>query len=182
MNAASTTRPGLAEHLRLKGDAMRLSAAASPRPEDWAETIGAHSVADDLTGVRKLTVRDWKYIGDGGSAFGGWNLGPSSPELLCGVASTCFCHTYLIGAAWLEIPVDKVEVHVESSNNDAWFFGIEQDDPKTPFDFRIRVKITAPNTSEEQRQALTEYAESKCPLLAILRQVTSLHIDTVYIP
>jgi uncharacterized OsmC-like protein len=180
--STSTARPGLAEHLKLKGDAMRESAVASPRSEDWAETVSARSVADDLTGVRKLSIREWRYIGDGGPAFGGWNLGPSSPELLCGVASTCFCHTYLIGAAWLGIPVDRVDVKVESSNNDAWFFGIHQEDPKTPFDFRIRVEIRAPQATEEQKRDLTEYAESKCPLLAILRQVTDLHIDTVYSP
>lgn len=182
MSTSSAVGSGLAEHLLHKGAAMRRTAAATPQPEDWFETIGANCVSDDLTGVRKLTVRDWRYIGDGGPAFGGWNLGPSSPELLCGVASTCFCHTYLIGAAWLGIPVERVEVDVQSSNNDAWFFDIEQDDPKTPFDFRIRVQVTAPNASQEQRERLTQYAESKCPLLAILRQVTSLHIDTVFTP
>ena len=90
---------GLATYLRQKTAAMRAAAQQRPRGQEWREQVEAVCVADDATGVRKLRIRDWQLISDSGAAFGGWALGPSSPELLCGVLSTCLTHTYLIGAA-----------------------------------------------------------------------------------
>jgi len=65
---------------------------ANPSGADWHDTVEATCVADDLTGVRKLRIRDGLIVGDSGPDFGGWGLGPSSPELLCGVIGTCLTH------------------------------------------------------------------------------------------
>ncbi len=125
---------GLRDYLRQKARAMRAAAAAKPDPAQWRETVSATCVADDATGARKLRMGDWRLTGDSGPDFGGWGLGPSSPELFCGVVGACLTHTYLIAAATLDIPIDRVEVTVSASNNDAHFLGIAGDDPDTPFE------------------------------------------------
>ncbi len=157
---------------------MRAAATAKPQAQEWRETVSATCVADDATGTRKLQMRDWRLTGDSGPDFGGWDLGPSSPELFCGVISTCLTHTYLIAAASLDIPVDRVEVTVSSANNDAHFLGIESDDPDTPFDVTARVALEAPDASASQLAKLHTYAAERCPLSKLVRQPNTVTIVT----
>lgn len=158
---------------------MRAAATERSRSADWHETVEAVCVADDVTGVRKLRIRDWQYIGDSGPAFGGWSLGPSSPEILCGVISTCLTHTYLIGAAWLEIPVDRVEVRVSAENNDARFVDVATDDPPVPYNITARISVEANDATEEQRETLHRYARERCPLTALVRGANEVRIEVV---
>jgi uncharacterized OsmC-like protein len=158
----------LSDYLRQKAAAMRTAATARPLPGDWRETVSATCVADDLTGVRKLRIRDWQMVSDSGPAFGGWGLGPSSPELLCGVISTCLTHTYEIGAAMLGIPVERIEVRVTAENNDARFVGIGTEDPPVPFNVEANVSVVAPDASPAEVAALHAYAE-RCPLTNLIR-------------
>ena len=169
---------GLRDYLRQKARAMRAAATAKPRPEQWRETVSATCVADDVTGVRKLRMRDWEIIGDSGPDFGGWGLGPSSPELLCGVISTCLTHTYLIAAASLDIPVDRVEVTVSSTNNDAHFLGIASEDPDVPSDITARVALEAEDATVEQVATLHRYAAERCPLSKLVREPNTVTLVT----
>ena len=169
---------GLRDYLRQKARAMRAAAAAKPDPEQWRETVSATCVADDATGVRKLRMRDWEIVGDSGPDFGGWSLGPSSPELFCGVISTCLTHTYLIAAATLDIPLDRVEVTVSSTNNDAHFLGIAGDDPTVPFDITARVSLEASDASPEQVATLHTYAAERCPLSKLVREPNTVTLVT----
>lgn len=169
---------GLGDYLAQKAAAMRRAAEERPRGEDWHETIEATCVADDATGVRKLRIRDWQFIGDSGPAFGGWGLGPSSPELLLGVISTCLTHTYLIGAATMGITLDRVEVKVTAENNDARFLGIETSDPDLPFHIRAEVRIEAAGLPAAERARLHRYAE-RCPLTKLVRNSNVVTVTTV---
>ncbi len=167
---------GLRQYLEQKGAAMRSAAAARPTGEAWRETVSATVVADDATGVRKLTMRDFRIIGDSGPAFGGWGLGPSSPELLCGVIGTCLTHTYLIGAASMGIPLDRVEVRVTAENNDARFVGVATDDPALPFDLTAHVTVEAAGVTEEALTPLHQYVRERCPLTQLIRTANELRI------
>lgn len=171
-----TEERGLRAYLRQKAQSMRAAAGQRPAGEQWRDQVAAECVADDATGVRKLRIRDWQFIGDSGPAFGGWGLGPSSPELLCGVLSTCLTHTYLIGAAMLDIPVDRVEVRITAANNDAAFLNIAATDPPLPFDLTAHVRLTAPAASPEQRAALHAYAANNCPLTRLIRTANDVRI------
>lgn len=157
---------------------MRAAATAKPNPEQWRETVSATCVADDVTGVRKLRMRDWEIIGDSGPDFGGWSLGPSSPELFCGVISTCLTHTYLIAAASLDVPLDRVEVTVSSTNNDAHFLGITGDDPDVPYDITARVSLEAEDATAEQVATLHAYAAERCPLSKLVREPNTVTLVT----
>ena len=166
---------GLQPYLRQKAESMRRAAVERPSIRDWHEQIEAVCVADDLTGVRKLRIRDWQFVGDSGPAFGGWNLGPSSPELLCGVVSTCLTHTYEIGAAILGIPVDRIEVRVTAENNDARFLSIPTDDPAVPYNIAAHASIHAPEATADQIKVLHDYAR-QCPLTNLIRQPNSVTV------
>lgn len=168
----------LKHYLEQKAAALETAARERPRGEDWLETVEATCVADDATGVRKLRIRDWEYIGDSGPGFGGWNLGPSSPELLCGVISTCLTHTYLIGAATMGIAVEHVQVRVSAQNNDARFVGVETDDPSLPFGIRALVTLDAPEATDAERDSLHAYARERCPLTALIRTANEVVIET----
>jgi uncharacterized OsmC-like protein len=161
---------GLREYLIDKAAAIRGLAVSKPNAADWHETVSATCVADDRTGVRKLRIRDWQFIGDSGPGFGGFSLGPSSPEILCGVISTCLTHTYEIGAAMMGIPVDRIEVRVTAENNDARFGGLETEDPPTPFNLQAAVKLEASAASPERVAELHAYASANCPLTKLIRQ------------
>jgi uncharacterized OsmC-like protein len=169
---------GLRTYLREKAAALRSAALRRPTGPAWREMVEAVCVADDATGVRKLRIRDWQFLSDSGEDFGGWGLGPSSPELLCGVISTCLTHTYLIGAATMDIPVDRVEVRVSAENNDARFVDVETADPGVPFNIVAHVSLDARDASVEQRDTLHRYARERCPLTALVRQANEVRIET----
>jgi uncharacterized OsmC-like protein len=132
--------------------------------------VSATCGADDRTGVRKLRIRDWQLISDSGAGFGGFSLGPSSPEILCGVISTCLTHTYEIGACMMDIPLDRIEVSVTADNNDARFGGLEPDDPPVPFNLTAKVRLDAPDATSEQLTKLHAYASERCPLTNLIRK------------
>ncbi|MGE0600437.1 MAG: OsmC family protein [Dehalococcoidia bacterium] len=161
---------GLREFLIEKAAAIRGLAASKPHGAQWHETVAATCVSDDRTGVRKLRIRDWQFIGDSGPGFGGFSLGPSSPELLCGVISTCLTHTYQIGACMQGVPVDRIEVNVTCENNDARFGGVETDDPPVPFTFEAVVTLDARDATGEQLSALHRWASESCPLTNLIRR------------
>ena len=164
-----TESRGLRHYLRQKRESMLAAKVARPTAADWAEEVHATVIADDASGVRKLRIRDWQFIGDSGPAFGGWSLGPNSPELLCGVIGTCLTHTYEIGAAWLEIPVDRIEVQVSAKNNDAPFVDIQSDDPRLPWDITARITVAAAEATPAQLEILHAYARERCPLSSLIR-------------
>ena len=169
---------GLPDYLKQKGESMRAAAARRPTEADWRESVGATCVADDVTGVRKLSAGKWQLIGDSGPDFGGWGLGPSSPELLCGVISTCLTHTYLIAAAWKGVPLERVEVTVTSENNDAHLLDIPQEDPRVPFNLKAKVTVEAPDATAGQLSELHAYAEQTCPLSNLIRHPNQLTVVT----
>jgi uncharacterized OsmC-like protein len=160
---------GLRDYLSQKRASLLAAKAARPTSGEWTEQVEARVIADDATGVRKLRIRDWQFIGDSGPAFGGWGLGPSSPELLCGVLATCLTHTYEIGAAWLEIPVDRIEIRVSALNNDAAFLDIPSDAPDLPWDITAHIALSAPEATTEQVALLHAYARERCPLTRLIR-------------
>ncbi|MFB7948846.1 OsmC family protein [Kitasatospora phosalacinea] len=167
-NTAAVQRPGLADHLKDKGTAMRDAARRRPSSADWEEEVSAVCVADDATGVRKVRVGEWSFLGDGGPDIGGFNLGPSSPELLCAVVSTCLTHTLLCIAALEDVPLDRAEVRVSARNNDARFFGVPTDAPAVPYDLTATVDLRG-DVPAQTLAALLAAADARCPMLQLVR-------------
>jgi uncharacterized OsmC-like protein len=98
--------------------------------------------------------------------------------LLCGVLSTCLTHTYLIGAATLAVPVDRVQVRVSADNNDAAFLDIATDDPPLPFNITARVELDAEDATADEVAKLHRYAAENCPLTRLIRTANPITIVT----
>jgi uncharacterized OsmC-like protein len=171
-----TQERSLQIYLNNKAKAMAAAARAGGAGNSFRETVSAECSASDLTGVRRVRIRDFQLVSDSGPAFGGFGLGPSSPELLLGVLASCLTHTYLIGAARQGIALDAVRVRFEAENNDAAFLGLETADPPYPFNIRAQVRVESP-ASAEAIAALHAYAASNCPLTRLVREPLSVTIQ-----
>jgi len=169
---------GLRHYLDQKAASMQAAAAAKPAGADWHDTVEATVTAGDATGVRRLRIRDWEILGDSGPAFGGYALGPSSPELLCGVLGTCLTHTYLIGAANMGIPLDHVQVRVTAQNNDAGFLGIPTADPAVPWNITAHIEVLADAVEVSRLATLHRYVSENCPLTNLLRRGCEITLVT----
>jgi uncharacterized OsmC-like protein len=170
--------PGnLRDYLTRKAAAMAATAAALPAGDAARETVRAECHVDPTTGARRVRLRDFEIVSDSGAGFGGSSLGPSSPELLLAVLSTCLAHVYLIGAARQGIPLDDVRVRFEAENNDARFLGLETGDPDLPFNIRGHVELET-DADPAAVSALHDYATRNCPLTKIVREAQSLEIKT----
>ncbi len=166
----------LRSYLKQKRDAMRAAARRRPTSAEWLETVEATCVADDVTGIRRLRIRDWQLVSDSGPDFGGWGLGPSSPELLCGVLGTCLTHVYEIGAASFDIPLDRIEVRVTAKNNDARFVDVETGDPALPWDITAHVHLRADGVPAADLDQLHAFARERCPLTQLIRTPNEITI------
>ena len=170
-----TIRRSLDTYLSDKADAMALAARDLQSGDAARDTIAAECSASDLTGVRRVRIRDFQLISDSGPAFGGFSLGPSSPELLLGVLASCLTHTYLIGAAQQGVSLDGVHVRFEAENNDAGFLGLATADPPYPFNIRALVRVES-RASQNELDALHVYAAKACPLTKLVREPLSVQI------
>ena len=172
-----TNRSGLETYLSNKAEAMAAAARKHESGDAARETIAAECSVSDLTGIRRVRIRDFQIVSDSGPAFGGFGLGPSSPELLLGVLASCLTHTYLIGAAQRGITLDAVHVRFEADNNDAAFLGLDTADPSYPFNIRGVVRLES-RASEGEIEALHAYAAGTCPLTKLVREPLSVDISS----
>ncbi len=168
---------GLPAYLENKAAAMNAAARGLTSGDAARETISAECSASDLTGARRIRIRDFQLVSDSGPAFGGFSLGPSSPELLLGVLASCLTHTYLIGAAQRGIALDEVRVRFEAENNDAGFLGLTTADPAVPFNIRARVSVRS-KADKGVVEGLHAWARASCPLTKIVREPHSVEIET----
>ncbi len=58
--------------------------------------LKARATAEGRSGVRRIRVRDFQVVTDSPPDFAGYDLGPSSPELVLGALGSCLNHSYLI--------------------------------------------------------------------------------------
>jgi uncharacterized OsmC-like protein len=154
---------------------MASTARGLRRGDAARESISAQCSAADITGVRRIRIRDFQLMSDSGPAFGGYGMGPSSPELFLGVLASCLTHTYLIGAASRGVALDAVHVRVEAENNDARLLGLETADPATPFNLRAFVHLES-SADPAAIAALHDYVDQSCPLTRIVREGAGIEV------
>jgi uncharacterized OsmC-like protein len=177
-NFVMTNPTGLDVYLSNKAAAMASAARALESGDAARDTIAAECTASDVTGVRRVQMREFRVLSDSGPAFGGFGLGPSSPELLLGVLASCLTHTYLIGAARQGVSLDRVHVRFEAENNDAEFLGLSTADP--PYPANIRAFVTLDGAAKpEDLEALHAYAARSCPLTRLVREPLPVAIHVV---
>ncbi|MDX1641827.1 MAG: OsmC family protein [Balneolaceae bacterium] len=111
----------------------------------------------------EITASGKKLICDVGTEQGGNDAGPGPGILERGALGSCLAMGYSLWAAHLEIPVDEIEVEVESDFDARGQFGIT-DDPPGFKELRYIVTIESP-ASEDKIRELIAKADSHSPVL-----------------
>ena len=123
--------------------------------------------AEGRSGIRRIRIRDFQIVSDSPPDFAGYDLGPSSPELLLGTLGSCLTHTYLIQAADLGVPLDSLEVEV-SAQLDPRAGLVGKGHSIFPEGLTYTVHIESPaGTAETAR--LRKAVERACPVLNFLQ-------------
>lgn len=107
--------------------------------------------------------KNWKFNVDIGKSEGGNDAGPGPGILERGALGSCLAIGYSQRAAMLEIPVDKIEVDVESEFDARGMLYL--DDRPPGFDvLRYKVYIESP-ASEEEVMRIIEDTDKHSPVL-----------------
>lgn len=82
----------LKEYLAQKRDAVLRRRAHARSEGAHPLRLQAQAQAEGRSGVRRIRIRGFQVISDSLPDFAGYDLGPSSPELLLGALSSCLTH------------------------------------------------------------------------------------------
>ncbi|MGQ4274212.1 OsmC family protein [Terrihabitans sp. B22-R8] len=161
----------LPEYLHQKRAALQARREKAHQPGAGPFPLSARASAEGRSGVRRIRIRDFQVISDSPPDFAGYDLGPSSPELLLGALSSCLTHTYLIQAADLGIPLEAVSVEVDGRIDPRG--GSKDFDaiPVYPHDLSYRVTVT---TDVEDLAELNDAVARFCPILNLLRRAIDI--------
>ncbi len=160
----STLTEYLAQKRRALLDRRRRIADGSLGPAP----LKAQATAEGRSGVRRIRVRDFQVITDSPPDFAGYDLGPTSPELVLGALGSCLTHSYLIQAAALEVPVDAIEVEVEAVIDPRALTPGHETTPVYPQNIAYVVRIDSPAEAADIER-LRANVETACPILNLIR-------------
>ena len=96
--------------------------------------------------MRRIRIRDHQVVSDSPADFAGYDLGPSSPELLLGSLGSCLTHIFLIKAAELQLPLESLQVEIEGDLDPRGGKPGYEDVPFFPHNIRYTAHIVSPPT------------------------------------
>lgn len=111
----------------------------------------------------EITASGKKLVCDIGKEQGGNDAGPGPGILERGALGSCLAMGYSLWAAHMEIPIEEIEVEVESEFDARGQFGITEDPPGFN-ELRYNVSIQSP-ASEDEIRKLIEKADAHSPVL-----------------
>jgi uncharacterized OsmC-like protein len=130
--------------------------------------LKARAAAEGRSGVRRIRIRDFQVITDSPPDFAGYDLGPSSPELVLGALGSCLTHSYLIQAAALGVPIESIDVEVEALIDPRAGSPGHETTPVYPQNISTVVRIDSPAPAADV-QRLRDNVETACPILNLLK-------------
>ncbi|MGR9186329.1 OsmC family protein (plasmid) [Rhizobium leguminosarum] len=159
----------LNEYLRQKREALLDRRARVKRGELGVVALKASASAEGRSGVRRIRIRDFQVISDSPPDFAGYNLGPSSPELLLGALSSCLTHTFLIHASDQGVPLESLHAEVSATIDPRAGAEGHEDIPVYPQDINYLVTLVSPASSADIAR-LQATVEKLCPILNLLKR------------
>jgi uncharacterized OsmC-like protein len=118
----------------------------------------------------------WKLVADESPGDGGAGLGPDPGVFGRTALGTCLAIGYKMWSAYLEIPIDSVEVVVEADYDAQGAFGVDETVSPGWTAVRYTVRIESPAEEAKVRE-LIEYADRHSSLLDVFRR--PLNIERV---
>jgi uncharacterized OsmC-like protein len=168
---------GLREYLVQKRTALQAFQDGAASPDYVPVALSAHVRAEGRSGVRRIRVRDFQVITDSPPDFAGYDLGPSSPELVLGALGSCLTHTWLIQAAAHDIPLDSLSVEVTGTIDARAGKPGHEHIPVYPHNIAYTVRVAAP-VDHDRITILESAVERACPILNLLRKPQVIRADT----
>jgi uncharacterized OsmC-like protein len=159
----------LNEYLVQKREALHSRRKRVKSGEIGPVILNASASAEGRSGVRRIRIRDFQVISDSPPDFAGYNLGPSSPELLLGALSSCLTHTYLIHASDQGVPLESLHAEVSASIDPRGGTEGHDDIPVYPHDINYVVTLVSSASAEEVAR-LQATVERLCPILNLLKR------------
>ncbi|MBX6743500.1 MAG: OsmC family protein [Acetobacteraceae bacterium] len=159
----------LGEYLALKRPAYEALKAKARAPGYEPATLRATVTVEGRSGVRRIRLRDHQILTDSPPSFVGYDLGPSSPEVVLGALGSCLAHSWLIQAAVHGLPLEAVEVEVTGRlDQRAGEPGHEDIGPEPQgIGFTVHLTTTA---SGAEIAAVEAAVDRACPILNLLRR------------
>jgi uncharacterized OsmC-like protein len=111
----------------------------------------------------------WKLVADEGPDLGGDGLGPDPGVFTRAGLGSCLAIGYVMWAAVLEVPLDSVEVTVETDYDARGLFGVDDTIAPGWSAVRYTAKISSPAPQERVRE-LVEHADRHSSVLDIIRR------------
>jgi uncharacterized OsmC-like protein len=164
---------GLPEYLLRKREKVnafreRLSdPAAEPTPLRAVVRVAAGS------GVRPAQVRSFTIITDAGPALGGFELGPTAPELLLSALGSCLAHSWAVVAADHGVAFETLEVEVTGKIDYRGTLAVSEQAPVAPYDLAYHVSFASPADNAAIARIQAD-VERLCPVLQALKQPVAI--------
>ncbi len=110
----------------------------------------------------------WKLAADVGVSQGGSNAGPGPGVYARAALGSCLAINYVTWAAFRGVPIDHLEVEIETDFDARGMYGLDEEPPGFRA-VRYRVIVESPAPESEVR-SLIEEADRHCPTLDDFRR------------
>ncbi|MFW5973209.1 MAG: OsmC family protein [Bacteroidota bacterium] len=155
-------------------NAQRLRAAF----ERTARALTLKPSVGQYTAVTKIRVRDgttceieygdWRFTSDIGKAQGGNDAGPGPGILERAALGSCLAIGYATWASVLDVPIEQIEVDIESEVDARGSFGVTDDPPGfRALRYRVHLQSSAP---EADILRVLDEADAHSPVLDDFRR------------
>jgi uncharacterized OsmC-like protein len=111
----------------------------------------------------------WKMVADEGPGMAGANLGPDPGVFTRAGLGSCLAIGYVMWASVFEIPLDSVEVTIETDYDARGSFGVDDTLPPGWAAVRYTANVRSPAPEKKIRE-LIDYADRHSSILDIIRR------------
>ncbi|NJK79333.1 MAG: OsmC family protein [Chloroflexaceae bacterium] len=162
------TLPNYLDYKRGRLDALREHLRSTDTP---AVPLAVTARVAGGSGVRPVQVREFTVVTDSSAALAGYNLGPTSPEMLLVSLASCLAHTFLIIGVQHHVTYDTLEVEVKAEIDFRGMFEMEGAAAISPYNIRYEARIASP-ASDDTLAAVQRDVERLCPVFLAVTQPT----------
>lgn len=127
----------------------------------------------------EIEHKQWKFTSDVGEMEGGNDEGPGPSVLQRGALGSCLAIGYVKWAAYLEVPVNNIEVEIEADVDARGAYGIDGVEPGYK-SLRYRVIIDS-QASKEDIMNVIEQADKHSPLLMDFRRPVEIEREVRFV-
>lgn len=152
----------MADQYTLKESFERVKKLLSIKPEKGKYSTTTKVRVKDGT-TCEVEHKHWKFTADVGKTEGGNDAGPGPSVLQRGALGSCLAIGYVKWAAYLDVPVDNIEVEVEADVDARGAYGIDGVSPGYK-GLLYRVFFDSPAPDDKIREVI-EKADQHSPVL-----------------